>query len=158
MGVEASATFDLAQALHSRDVAVPLILNYTYVPVAAFIGGLWTGNRLPYAPEHMLNAQLRFIHRSGLSANFTLNYVSPQFADRDNTPQPSSDGLTGEIPWYLTMDARVAYTWRLTGLTFSLTVRNLTDQVYIASRAPQGIQPAGWRQIFGGIEWQWPGS
>ena len=41
------------------------------------------------------------------------------------------------------------------GLTFYLSGKNLTNQVYMASRAPQGIQPAGFLQIFGGIEWAW---
>ncbi len=133
-------------------------MNYTWVPVAAFVGGLFDANRLPYAPEHMLNAQWRFVHRSGVSAQLGLNYTASQFADRENTPFPSADGLVGTLPAYLTLDARVAYSWRRTGLTFSLTGRNLTDQIYIANRAPQGIQPAGWRQLIGGVEWTWPSS
>jgi Fe(3+) dicitrate transport protein len=157
-GVEATATFDLATRLGSRTLAVPLIVNYTWLPVADFVGGLFGGNRLPYAAEHLVNAQLRVVHRVGFAGQVTVNYVAAQFADKENTVFPSTDGLVGEIPGYLTLDARVAYTHRRSGLTFSLTGRNLTNQVYIANRAPQGIQAAGWRQVFAGIEWNWPRS
>jgi Fe(3+) dicitrate transport protein len=152
-GLEASATVDLAGAFGASAIALPLIVNYTWLPNAAFVGGLFDANRLPYAPEHMLSAQLRVTHRVGLSAQLGLTWVSSQFADRENTVFPSADGLVGEIPAYLTLDARVAYTLRRAGTTFYVSGRNLTDQVYIASRAPQGIQPAGFRQVFAGVEW-----
>ncbi|MFO0609408.1 MAG: TonB-dependent receptor [Polyangiales bacterium] len=158
VGGEASLTVDLASALHADGLSVPLVVNYTWVPVASFVGGLYGGNRLPYAPEHLFNAQLRVIHRSGFSAQATANLVSAQFADRENTPFPSADGLVGELPTYATFDLRVAYSLRRAGLTVSLNGRNLTDQVYIANRAPQGIQPAGFRQIFVGLEWAWPST
>ncbi len=157
-GVEATATVDLASRLGSRSFAMPLIVNYTWLPVADFVGGLFGGNRLPYAAEHLANAQLRVIHRAGVSGQVSVNYVASQFADKENTVFPSTDGLVGEIPGYLTLDARVAYTHRRSGLTFSLTGRNLTNQIFIANRAPQGIQPAGWRQVFAGVEWTWPRS
>jgi Fe(3+) dicitrate transport protein len=156
VGGEASLTLDLAGALRAEGVAVPLVVNYTWVPVAAFVGGLFNGNRLPYAPEHLFNAQLRVAHRNGVSAQLTANLVTAQFADRENTVFPSPDGLIGEIPTYFTLDLRLAYSLRRTGLTVSLNGRNLTDQVYVANRAPQGIQPAGFRQIFVGLEWAIP--
>jgi Fe(3+) dicitrate transport protein len=158
VGVEASLSFDLAAALHGDGVSVPLVVNYTWVPIASFVGGLYGGNRLPYAPEHMLNAQLRVVHRSGVAAQVTANLVSSQFADRENTIFPSPDGLVGELPSYATLDLRLAYTLRRAGVTVSITGRNLTDQVYIANRAPQGIQPAGFRQLFVGLEWGWPST
>jgi len=158
IGGEASLTFDLASALRAEGLSVPLVINYTWVPMAAFVGGLYGGNRLPYAPEHLANAQLRVVHRSGAAAQLTANLVSAQFADRENTSFPSADGLVGEIPTYVTLDLRLAYTLRRAGITVSVTGRNLTDQVYIANRAPQGIQPAGFRQVFVGFEWAYPTS
>ena len=152
-GVEASATVDLAGALGASAFAVPLTVNYTWLPNAAFVGGLFDAKRLPYAPEHLLYAQLRFTHTIGLSAQVGVHWVSSQFADKENTVFPSADGLVGEVPGYVTLDARVAYALRRTGTTFYVSGRNLTDQVYIASRAPQGIQPAGFRQVFAGVEW-----
>ena len=124
--------------------------------MAAFVGGLFDANRVPYAPEHILYAQLRFVHRMGLSAQVSVSYVASQFADRENTVAQSVDGVVGRLPGYVTIDARVGYTVRAAGVTVYLAGRNLTDQIYISNRAPQGIQPAGFRQVFAGLEWSWP--
>lgn len=155
-GLEASLVFDPAAIASQNSFTLPLTVNYTYLPLASFVGGIFDANRLPYAPEHLLYVQLRFMHRIGLSAQVGLTYVSGQFADKENTPAQSLDGLLGELPGYTVLDARVAYTLQRAGLTFYVSGKNLTDQIYIANRAPAGIQPAGFRQIFGGIEWTWP--
>ncbi len=156
VGFESAVQFDLAPLVLPSTVKLPLSLSYTWLPVADLVGGLWGGNRVPYAPQHMLSAQLRFAHTSGILAQVNTNVVSAQFTDKDNTVAGSRNGLIGEVPLYVTLDARLAYSWRATGLTFAVAGRNLTDQVYIASRAPQGIQPAGYRQVFAEIEWRWP--
>ncbi|MCS6914489.1 MAG: TonB-dependent receptor [Myxococcales bacterium] len=155
-GLELSGTFDLAGALGARSFALPLNANYTYLPLAIAVGGPFDGVRLPYAPEHLLYAQVRFAHAVGISAQVGLTYVSAQFADKGATPTPSADGLVGELPGYLLLDARIGYTLARLGLTAYLAGKNLTNQVYIASRAPAGIQPAGFLQLFGGLEWQLP--
>ncbi len=158
LGLEASVTFDLAPIAQrtAQTFALPLTVNYTWLPTADFVGGLFDRNRLPYAPEHTLYAQLRFVHRSGFSAQVAMNYVAAQFADKENTPFASVDGLVGTLPEYLTVNARVGYQMRATGMTFYVAGNNLTDQIYIANRAPQGIQPAGFRQVFLGVEWNFP--
>jgi Fe(3+) dicitrate transport protein len=156
VGDEGSLTFDVAPLVLPQSVQLPLTLNYTYLPIAAILGGFYSGNRVPYAPEHMFSAQLRFAHRSGILFQANANVVSAQFTDKDNTLAASRSGLIGEIPTYVTVDTRVAYTWRSTGITFAVSGRNLTDQVYVASRAPQGLQPAGYRQVFAELEWRWP--
>jgi Fe(3+) dicitrate transport protein len=159
-GLEAAVLFDFVPLL-SKDRArwsMPLTVNYTYLPLAAFVGGIWGGNRLPYAPEHLLYAQLRFVHEVGFSAQVGVTYVSSQFADKENTPSASRDGLVGAVPGYALLDARIAYTIARAGLTLYVSGKNLTNQVYVASRAPQGIQPAGFLQVFGGVEWTWQKS
>ncbi len=155
VGVEASATFDLAPLAFGDGApfALPLTVNYTWLPTADFVGGLFGGNRLPYAPAHTLYAQLRFVHRAGLSAQVAVNHVAAQFADKENTPFPSVDGLVGTLPAYTTVSARVGWEFRGTGITVYVAGNNLTDQIYIANRAPQGIQPAGFRQVFLGLAW-----
>ncbi len=155
-GIEASVAFDIAPLLKQQSFVLPLTVNYTYLPLAAFVGGLYDGNRLPYAPEHILYTQLRFMHRVGVSAQVGLTYVAAQFADKESTPAQSPDGLIGALPAYALLDARVGYTLARAGLTFYVSSKNLTNQIYIANRAPQGIQPAGFLQIFGGIEWAFP--
>ena len=155
-GVEWSSSFDLAGLLRASRVSAPLILSYTYLPLAAFVGGVYDGGRLPYAPPHMVSAQLRISHALGLSAQVGVVFVGAQLADKDGTQIASQDGLVGEIPAYATVDARVEYRYARAGLSFYLAGKNLTAQTYIASRAPAGIQPAGFLQIFGGCEWTWP--
>ncbi|MBL8600797.1 MAG: TonB-dependent receptor [Myxococcales bacterium] len=156
IGTEASLVIDPFSRGRGSSFAMPLMVSYTWVPVADFTAGLFNRNRLPYAPEHLLNVQLRFVHRAGVAAQVGVNYLSSQFADRENTQAPSPDGLIGALPASLTLDARLAYTLRRSGITVALNGRNLTNQAYIANRAPQGIQPAGFRQVFASLEWQWP--
>ena len=100
---------------------------------------------MPYAPEDLLNTSLRYaagpVH-VGLSAN----YVSEQFSDFENTRTGSADGKRGEIEartvWDLSASYQLTAATRLYG-----TVKNLTGEKYIASRAPEGIFP--------GIERTW---
>jgi hypothetical protein len=37
----------------------------------------------------------------------------------------------------------------------SITVKSLLDNIYIASRRPEGIHPAGFRQIMAGLRWNY---
>ena len=37
---------------------------------------------------------------------------------------------------------------------FKVTVKGLLDDPYISARRPEGIQPAGFREIIFGIRWQ----
>jgi len=130
--------------------------NYTWLPTARLestriIGGVdRKGNRLPYAPEHLLNASLRYAAgpvRVGLSAN----YVSEQFSDFENTRAGSADGKRGEIEartvWDLSASYQLTAKTRLYG-----TVKNLTDKKYIASRAPEGIFPGIERTVQVGLQ------
>jgi Fe(3+) dicitrate transport protein len=157
-GLEWHSSFDLLGLLRCRRLHLPLSLSYTFLPLAAFVGGIQDGGRLPYAPPHLLSVQLRLAHDSGLAAQVSVSFVAAQLADRDGTSFPSPDGLLGEIPSYTTVDARLAYSHRRSGLSLYIAGKNLTGQTYIASRAPSGIQPAGFLQIFGGVEWTWPGA
>ena len=156
VGLEASATFDVLALLRKEGFSLPLQATYTYLPVAAFIGGVYDGYRLPYAPEHLLNVQLRFEHRSGLTAMVGVTHVGAQFADKDNTVAASPDGLLGTIPGYTLVDARIGYTIKRIGLTPYLSGKNLANQKYIASREPAGIQPGAPLTIFGGLSWELP--
>lgn len=152
-GLESSLTIDPLAPLRGRS-SLPLTLTYTYLPVARFVAGVFDGKRLPYAPEHILWAQLRFAHRSGASAQVGATYVSSQFADKENTRTPTLDGLRGVIPGYFLLDARVAYRWERPGVTVYLAGKNLTNSIYVASRAPGGIQPAGFLEIMGGLQYE----
>ncbi|MBI5498588.1 MAG: TonB-dependent receptor [Deltaproteobacteria bacterium] len=147
-GVEAMVQFDLA-ALSGRSFRVPYTLTYTYVD-ARWVGGMFAGKLLPYAPQHSAGASVGFSHPLGFDGDVSLSYVSPQFTDNAATKLPSADGTVGVIGRRLLVDARIAWTLA-PGLTFSVAGKNLADERYIASRAPQGIQPGAPRQIVFGV-------
>ncbi|MBA2662054.1 MAG: TonB-dependent receptor [Bradymonadaceae bacterium] len=158
IGVESSVSFDIA-AFAGLGFRLPLSVTYTWVDASFGEGWLEdqdgvdgiAGNRLPYAPEHRVYGQLRFVHPSGIAAQVGAHYITEQFTDKANTVEPSTDGLIGAIDPRLLLDARVAYTYEPLGLTAFVSGKNLTDERYIASRAPQGIQPGMFRQFVVGV-------
>jgi Fe(3+) dicitrate transport protein len=117
--------------------------NVTLVPTAKLnstriIDGIdRNGNRLPYAPEQLVNLGLNYKQgpwQSGVLAR----YVGKQYADFENTEAGSADGKRGALPAYTVWDLNTSY--RLSEQTRIFgTVKNLGDEVYIASRAPEGI-------------------
>jgi len=152
VGVETSMTLDLA-AMTDWGFSVPYSVSYTFVD-ARWVDGVFEGNLLAYAPQHLLNTRVQFIHPAGFTAQLSGSYLSPQFTDNANSKLPSADGTTGVIGRRLLLDARVAYTFAPLGVTFSIAGKNLTDYRYIASRAPQGIQPGPFRQVMLGARWE----
>jgi len=155
MGVETSLVVDPATLL-DWGFELPLMVNYTYT--YAVFGDSWKegieGNRLPYAPEHMLAGQARFVHDSGLSLQGNVHWMSEQYHDIFNTRDAAIDGTNGVIDGRTLIDARVAFNFRnVVGQDLEVYVmgKNLTDERYIAARAPQGIQPGMFRQILGGV-------
>lgn len=155
-GVEFAGTVDAARAA-GASFRVPLTLAYTFVD-ARFQDG-WNediaGNRMPYAPAHIVNANLQFIHPIGISATLNANFVTEQFTDNEETREASLDGLRGVIDPRLLLDARIAYTYAPSGLTLYVSGKNLTDETWIASRRPEGIQPGVPRLVMVGLSGRW---
>jgi Fe(3+) dicitrate transport protein len=160
-GVEVNATFDpMALTRHGAAWSLPITVNYTAVPLATFVGGGFDGLRLPYAPEHLLYAQIRLQHRLGLSAQVAVTYLGPQFSDMDNTvvdrgPNGQA-GLIGKLDGYALLDARVAWTIAKAGVTLYVAGKNLTNTRYIAGRDPAGIAPGLPLQVWGGVSFSLP--
>jgi len=156
MGVETSLSFDPA-ALGKWGFGLPLELNYTFTQ--ATFGDGWSdlieGYRLPYSPEHMLDATVGFSHQSGFNAHVRANFLSEQYTDLLNESEPTADGLRGKIGARALIDAKISYTFASAGLTTYIVGKNLSDERYIASRRPRGIQPGPFRQILGGVSGEW---
>lgn len=114
---------------------------------------LFGGNRLPYAPENTFSFLLGFRQRQGFGAQLDATYVGSQFSDNNQTVTPSVDGTVGLVPSYILWNLNVDYTVQRERFQFRpyFSVKNLADRVYIASRAPQGIQPGLFRQANVGI-------
>jgi Fe(3+) dicitrate transport protein len=137
---------------------------YTYLPDAEFRGlrfsnipgfsmvGI-TGNRLPYAPEHLLNFNAGYSNPSGLDALIEAVHVSDQFADDLNTIQPSPDGQRGLIPSYTIWNATVNYSVEAMRSTLFITCKNLLDRTFIVDRS-RGILPSSPRLVQAGVKFR----
>lgn len=130
--------------------------NYTFLDDAKLtstriIGGIdRNGNRLTYAPEHLLNLRLVY-EAANWGGNLGASYVSEQYADLENTQAGSANGRTGLLPSYTVWDAN-AYINADDTVKYTLAVRNLGDEKYIASRAPEGIFPGIGRTLEIGVD------
>jgi Fe(3+) dicitrate transport protein len=162
-GIEFSGGLDTAPILRRR-YNIYLRGAYTFLPVAEFRGARFsgvpgfgatsvTGNRLPYAPEHLLNASVGYAHTSGLDAFIEANYVSSQFAEDLNRINPiTANGQTGLIPSYTIWNATINYKVESLHSAFFVTTKNLFDRLYIADRA-RGLLPGPPRGVQAGIKY-----
>ncbi len=138
---------------------------YTFLPVAEFTGlrfssipgftnRLVTGNRLPYAPEHMLTASFGYSHPRGLDGFLEAVHVSRQFGDDLNLETPiRADGQLGPLPAYTVWNATANYTVERAHATFFFTVKNLFDRLYIVDRS-RGILPSSPRLAQAGVKFR----
>ena len=137
---------------------------YTYLPIAEFRGRrfsnipgfattLITGNRLPYAPEHMSNFTVGYSNTSGIDLLVEAVYVSDQFGDDLNTVAPSPDGQRGLIPAYTIWNATANYDVEAMRTTFFITVKNFLDRTFIVDRT-RGILPSSPRLVQGGLKFR----
>lgn len=99
------------------------------------------GRVLPYAPEILLNSSIHARLPHGLRAGFSANYTGLQYGDVLNSTTPSADGQEGLLDAFFVLDANISWNLpMLEGFTMTGSVKNLTDERYIASRRPQGIR------------------
>lgn len=156
---------------------------YTYLPVAEFRGTRLsnistfgstsiTGNRLPYAPEHLVNATVGYAHRSGFDALVEAVGISDQFTDDLNLINPFADarfttlganqavrlrlansGQLGLIQASTIWNATANYNVERWHTTFFVTAKNLFDRLYIADRT-RGILPGTPRLVQVGVKYR----
>ncbi len=96
------------------------------------------GNILPYAPQQMFAAGVRY-QKGGLTANVFMNHVGKQYNDNLNTEEESADGKNGALPSYSVVNATLGYSAKKWGINVS--VFNLLDERYFNQR----------NNFFGGI-------
>ncbi|HYO91113.1 MAG TPA: TonB-dependent receptor, partial [Pyrinomonadaceae bacterium] len=160
-GLEFSGRINSAAITKSRHNFY-LRTAYTFLPTARFtgtrfssVGGFGntsiTGNRLPYAPEHTLNATVGYAHPTGIDALVEAVYVGRQFADDLNTITPTPDGQRGLIPSFTIWNATANYNVESMHTTFFVTVKNVFDHLYIADRS-RGILPGTPRLVQAGLK------
>lgn len=147
-GMEVMGRIDTAPMLDTMQ-NVSFRLAYTHVPVAKYTGVRFssipgfgatsiTGNRLPYAPEHLLTFGIGYAQPSGLDLLLELVSTSQQFGDDLNTVPGTADGQRGLIAGYTILNSSVNYD--LGRATVFFTVKNLLDDTFIVDRA-RGMLP-----------------
>lgn len=129
--------------------------QYTFVH-STFSDGPQKGNFVPYSPEHTLSLTVDGEHKTGFGAQVSWSWVSYQFADESNAVEPDVSGRAGLVPAYNVLDLGARYRHKPTGLSISLTMKNALDDVYLASRLPNGIFTSGFRQAWLGLKWSGP--
>jgi Fe(3+) dicitrate transport protein len=158
-GIESALVFDIGQMAGFNRINLTYDINATYVQSTfsedRFKGDVnINGNRTPYAPEWFINSALTLETNMGLGARLTANYVGDQFTDEVNSVDPSMDGRNGLMPSYFLMDANVFYNVGKWNSRFNLSVKNMFNERYIASRRPQGIRVGIPRFITMGYEFR----
>jgi len=161
-GIELGASFDFGEAFATpHDFSARVA--YTWLATAEFEGERFStvpgftaesveGNRLPYAPEHLLTANVGYANAQGLDLLLEAVVLSDQYADDLNSVQPSDDGQRGLIPGHTVWNASASYDVKSIRSTFFVTVKNLTDELYIADRA-RGIVPGQPRLVQAGVRY-----
>lgn len=110
------------------------------------------GNKLPYSPELVSNASVSVMVKESFLLNLNLIYTAEQFGDELNSTTVDNSGEKGIIPAHALLDVTAKYYFDAIGGAFYLSLKNLTDERYIASRRPQGIKPGAPRLLTAGVE------
>ena len=137
--------------------------NVTYIPDADFEGDRFArngtlttpdGNRVPYTPEWLANLGLSYT-AGGFRGMLNLHHTSAQYTDVLNT-RPIAENLsgffTGRIAAYTLLDVSLTYDLN-EHLSVGTTVKNLTDERYIASLR-QGIYVGTERSFDVGVRYR----
>jgi Fe(3+) dicitrate transport protein len=118
------------------------------------IQGNLVGNRLPYAPENLLNIGLGYTDPSGFSGEVEYVYTGAQYADFANTvtAPANGNGQVGMLDSYSVVNIALNYSVPKTGFTGFFTIKNLFDAEYIADRT-RGILPGTPRLYQAGVQY-----
>ena len=166
MGVEASlrgSARDMGLMAGANDVffraAVTLVAQAEFAgtrfsQVAGASGVGVTGNRLPYAPEVLLNAAIGHAWGERADVQLEYSYTGPLFTDDLNTVPQTADGQRGRIAGYGTWNVTLNLHPSSWPVGLFVTVKNLTDELYIADRS-RGILPGTPRLLQAGITYRY---
>ena len=118
--------------------------------VSGFTNISVTGNRLPYAPELLLNAALGYEFSNWGSLQGEYVFTDKMYGDDLNTVASTPDGQRGLIPatgiWNLTLNV-TPQSWKFGGY---VTIKNATNEETIVDRA-RGLLPGSPRLVQVGL-------
>lgn len=152
-GVELFVGYDPLRG-HSDRLRMPVSIAYTFTD--ARFGSTFTssfepwgevteGDRIPYTPQHQLNARLGLESRKvtlGVNANFQGEVTTVTGA--------ASDAASTKLAPRTVFDANASYRLGTRCEVFA-TMTNLTGLVYEASHLPAGTRPGMPRAVLGGV-------
>ena len=162
-GLEAGASFDLAKQM-KKNFSLVFAANATWIDSRysadrfIIVGANKVNvknNQLPYAPSLMLNNSIELASAKGNGIRLSGNFVGKQFADELNTISASADGRIGLLASRYITDLSAFAKLSKKRILFSLSIKNLTNERYIASRRPQGIRVGIDRQVVLGAAFKW---
>lgn len=144
-GIEAMLNIGLDKLFLPDDYALSFYANATYIDAYynkdRFVNEInIKGNRTPYAPSFMINSGLDLTLPIGLSFSINGKYTGKQYTDELNTSTPSASGEIGILPSFIVLNGTLAYRLKKHDVAFSVSMKNITNERYIASRRPQGIR------------------
>ncbi|NNE99651.1 MAG: TonB-dependent receptor [Pyrinomonadaceae bacterium] len=117
--------------------------GYESVPIS--------GNRLPYAPKHLLTSSVGTVYR-GFNAFIENVFIGGQFSDDLNTIKPTANGQRGLIGSQMYFNATANYRVERMNSTFFVTSKNIFDRLFVVDRT-RGIYPSSPRLIQFGWKW-----
>lgn len=137
-------------------------VSYTWIADAEYVGKRYsnipgfstvrvTGNRLPYAPEHLLAATVGLRTDFGLDVELEAVYTSSAYTDDLNTVDVVANGQRGEIPGYTVWNLAANYGLDACDCRLFFTAKNLTDKLYVADMS-RGLVPGMPRLVQAGFE------
>ena len=112
-----------------------------------------TGNRLPYAPEHLIAGTVGVRTGFGLDVELEGVYTSSAYTDDLNTVDIVANGQRGEIPGYTVWNLAANYGLDACDCKLFVTAKNLTDKLYIADMS-RGLIPGMPRLVQAGFEFK----
>ena len=124
-----------------------------YSSIPGFTTVRVTGNRLPYAPEHLLSGTLGLRTSFGLSVEIEGIYTDSMYTDDLNTIAVVANGQRGRIDAYTAWNMTANYRLDACSCKLFLTAKNLGDELYVADMT-RGLIPGMPRLVQGGFEVQ----
>ena len=122
-----------------------------YSNISGFTTVSVEGNRLPYAPEHLLSATVGARLPMGFELALEGVYTSSSFTDDLNTVAVDPTGQRGEMPGYTVWNLTANYALQACDCTVFATAKNLTDELYVADMS-RGMIPGMPRLLQAGFE------
>ena len=109
-----------------------------------------TGNRLPYAPKHLLTLSLGWVAPQGFDFQVEGVRLGAQFGDPLNTSVTVPDGQQGPIAGVTIWNLAAGYRLRGFGTAVFVTIKNATDRLYVVDRT-RGLLPGAPRLLQAGV-------